>query len=239
MKPYQILSPNRNELTVLASACTFLLKRCGENEIPACMSTAKQLSGCLEEPWRIRLLICDVTVPGVIPVLEQLREANPRMKLILIADGTIPPIRYIRPTILPTALLWKPLQPGDTRDILWEVLSSLSKESTQTEGPENECFAVEVRGDMHHIPFRDILYFEASNKRLNLHTHRKEIAFGGTLEHLEETLPEAFLRVHKSFIVNRGAVSQIQFGQNLVILEDGSNIPISRSYKPAVKAVFV
>lgn len=239
MKPYQIFSPSRGELTALASIMTFLLQRYGVSDIPGCHATCAQLGECLENPGSIQLLVCDVTNSGVIPILEQLRRSNPSMKLVLVADGTVPPVRYIRPSILPTALLWRPLEPESVRDVLKEVLDTLPKSGEDGAELSDTCFSVEVRGDVRRISYREILYFEASNKRLNLHTRRKEIPFQGTLEKLSEGLPGEFIRVHKSFIVNRIAIKQIQFGQNLIVLEGDITIPISRSYKPALKAVFV
>lgn len=236
MKPYQIFSPSRNELTALASVMTFLLQKRGISEIPGCNATCAQLSACLENPGGVRVLVCDVTAPGVLPVLELLRSGNPDMALVLVADASVPPVRYIRPSILPTALLWRPMQMDSIRETLWEVLDNLPLEE-DAQGAE-EFFSVEVRGDLRRIPHREILFFEAGNKRLNLHTRRSEIPFQGTLEKLGEELPECFIRVHKSFIVNRSAVTQIQFGQNLIVLEGGATVPLSRSYKPAVKAVF-
>ena len=237
MKPYQIFSPNRSELTVVASVMTFLLQRRGEADIPGCHGTSAQLSACLENPAGIRLLVCDVTSAGVLPVLEQMRHSNTEMKLVLIADSTVSPVRYIRPSILPTALLWRPLQPETIRDVLREVLDTIPEENSDNSALE-QCFNLEIRGEIRRVSYRDILYFEACNKRLNLHTCRREIPFQGTLEKLSEELPEQFIRVHKSYIVNRSAITQIQFAQNLVILEGGISVPVSRSYKPMLKPVF-
>lgn len=236
MRPYVLYSPSKSELSALSSVFNFLMKKRGTIQLPECTQKLTQLERCLDDPAQLRMLICDVTGEGTIPVLEKLRGQNRELKLVLVADGTVPPVRYIRPSILPTALLWRPLQPDNVRDTLWEVLATIPKEEQQEK--TEESFSLETRGEVRRIPYRDILFFEAGNKRLNLHTARKVLPFAGTLEKLSEELPEEFLRVHKSFIVNRNAITEIQFGQNLVILEGGMSVPISRSYKPNLKAVF-
>ena len=170
--------------------------------------------------------------------VKNYRVWNPELKLVLLADGTVSPVTYIRPTVLPTALLWRQLNREDVDKTLAEVMASIPSQDEAERENDDDCFSVEVRGDMRRIPYNNILFFEASNKRLNLHMQRKEIPFSGTLEKLEQELPDTFIRVHKSFIVNRRAIAQIQYGQNLVILEGDIMIPLSRSYKPAVKAVF-
>lgn len=238
MRPYVIFCPNRAEASLLTAALDFAMRKRAIQSLPAYTGKLDQLKLCLEDPGQMKLLICDVTVDGTVPVLEALRSANPELKLVLLADGTVSPVTYIRPTVLPTALLWRPLNREDVDKTLAEVLAGIHSQEEADRENEDECFSVEVRGDVRRIPYSNILFFEASNKRLNLHMQRKEIPFSGTLEKLEQELPDTFIRVHKSFIVNRRAIQQIQYGQNLVILEGDIMIPLSRSYKPAVKAVF-
>lgn len=237
MKPFLLYSPIKNELAMLFSVMNFLIKKSGAVRLLESVQKLDKFDAYTEDPAQLQMVVCDVTTDGVIPILEQLRKGNAAMKMVLVADETVPPVNYIRPTILPTALLWRPLQAEGASSVLWEVLSSISTEvleATETEA----LFCVESRGDVRRIPYSEILFFEASNKKLNLHLARKEIAFTGTLEKLAEDLPEEFIRIHKSFIVNRRFITQIQYGQNLVVLSNGIEIPISRSYKTALKAVF-
>lgn len=238
MRPFLLYSPSRSELSALSSAMSFLMRKRGSMQTPECTQKLDQLRTYLDDPRQLKMAVCDVTMDGVLPVLEQLRKGNADMRLVLVADGSVPPVRYIRPTILPTALLWRPLQPDGMRDTLWEVLSTIPTADQQDLEESDQFFCVEGRGDVRRIPYQEIMFFEACNKRLNLHTRRKEIPFSGTLEKLGEELPKEFIRVHKSFIVNRNAISEIQFGQNLIVLEGGMSVPISRSYKSALKAVF-
>lgn len=238
MRAFVLYSPSKSELSLLGSVFDFLMKKRGTFQLPECTQKLSQLEHCLDDPTQLKLLVCDVTTEGIIPLLEQLRGKNQEMKLILVADGSISPARYIRPTILPTSLLWRPLKTDQVRDDIWDVLVTIPKENQSDADQALNSFCIELRGDVRRIPYRDILFFEAGNKRLNLNMNRKVIPFTGTLEKLAEELPEEFIRVHKSFIVNRNAITQIQFGQNLVILEGGISVPVSRSYKSMLKAVF-
>lgn len=233
MKSYLLFDPNARELSMISGKLDFLMRRQGIAELPDCI---RKLDGLrlYAEGGALRMAVCDVTVTGVLPVLEQLRHRHGDMKLVLVADGTVPPVRYIKPTILPTALLWRPLQPEGVGEVLREVLSTIPGDD---ETPE-DTFSVEVRGVVKRFACREILFFESRDKKLLLHLQRREIPFPGTLEKLLEELPGNFIRVHKSYIVNRSRVAEIQFGQNQLILEGGIPIPISRSYKAAVKEVF-
>lgn len=237
MKPYILFLPRDQESAVVSSCLLELFRRSGGGELPLRVTKLSQLRSCGEGEEPIRLLVCDVTVPGVIPVLEQLRRGNSDMKLILVADGTISPVHYIKPGVLPTSLLWRPMDETNTLATLEEVLSSLAGGQPEESG-EDDCFTVEMRGTVKRYEYREILFFEAREKRLVLHLQRRELPFPGTLEKLTEVLPDTFLRVHKSFIVNKTRVREIQYGQSMLILDGGEQIPISRTYKASVKAVF-
>lgn len=234
MKSFVIYAPNRSELSLLSSQISFLIRKAGQNRLPLYTQKLDAVQQYLEYENVLQFFVCDVTARDVIPLLEQLRQHNGQMKLVLLADGTVPPVNYIRPTILPTALLWRPLQEDSTRQSLWEVINSLK----ETQEQEENLFTLDVRGVVKKFAYRDILFFEARDKKLYMHSNRQEIPFPGTLERLLDELPGEFIRVHKSYIVNRTRVSEIQYGQNLLLVEGGMMVPLSRSYKAEVKAVF-
>lgn len=234
MGEFLVFTPSKAEQTAIVGQMTLLLRQRGIMQTPEPIGLVAALAQYPAEP--LLVLVCDVTACGVIPVLEQMRLENPELRLVAVADGSISPMTYIRPTIQPVALMLRPLETELIRSTLAEVFRLLPS-GRETE-QEEDCFTVELRGHLQRIPYREILYFEARNKRLILHLRRREIPFGGTLEKLEGELPAGFLRTHKSFIINSGAVSEIQYGQNQAILEGNVAVPISRSYKPKVKAVF-
>lgn len=237
MGEFLIYSPSKTERGMIAGQMALLLRRQGIAQPPEEILRPELLERSAEDAplW---VLVCDVTVSGVLPILEQLRRQHRDYRLIALADGSVSPMTYIRPGIQPVALMLRPLGSELVRSTLEEVFRLLPREQQDHQDQELDCFTLEVRGHLQRIPFRDILYFEARNKKLFVHLPRREIPFAGTLEKLEEELPSGFLRVHKSFIINSDAVVQIQYGQNLVILAGDEEVPISRSYKPKVKAVF-
>lgn len=236
MNHFVLYFPKREEMTMMLTATLFLLKKQGIAETPLCATTLDKFQIYLEKQSELHVLACDVTAEGILPMLEQLRKCNSNMKLVLLADETVTPVQYIRPTILPTALLWRPVQRDEANQVIGEVLAGLSSQGANEKS--DDSFSVEVRGVVRVFPYREILFFEAREKRLYLHLQRKEIPFPGTLERLADSLPEQFMRVHKSVIVNCNRITEIQFGQNQLVLEGGMIVPISRSYKAQVKAVF-
>ena len=68
-----------------------------------------------------------------------------------------------------------------------------------------------------------------------LNTGDMEYPFYDTLDQLEERLAGRFLRCHRSYLVNRSKISKVYLSQNILTLDSGEELPLSRSYKPAGK----
>lgn len=76
------------------------------------------------------------------------------------------------------------------------------------------------------VPLKDILYCEAMNHQITVHTLTEQVQFFGTLDAIEEKLDERFFRCHRSYIVNMDHVIDKQPGS--AIMEGGDHILISR-----------
>lgn len=94
-------------------------------------------------------------------------------------------------------------------------------------GTQSEIF-VKLNSRYHKVAFEDILYVEALADYVLIHTHSTRHVVYSTMKAIEEKLSgSSFMRIHRSFIVNREKIQQID-GGNLVI--NGKQIPISKTY---------
>lgn len=93
---------------------------------------------------------------------------------------------------------------------------------------ENTHFFVKSSGQRHRVSFNEILYIESIKDYVNIRTENDEYIVLDTLKSMESQLPEKFVRIHKSFIVNLDKVKSI--GAKKVILPD-DEIPIGESYR--------
>lgn len=81
------------------------------------------------------------------------------------------------------------------------------------------------------VYFDDILFVESIKDYLTIHSSDGEIITKNTITNFEELLPTAFLRVHRSFIVNVAKITAYTH-QDIEIGE--KEIPIGTSYKKVV-----
>lgn len=88
--------------------------------------------------------------------------------------------------------------------------------------------------DLYRVSYHEILFIESYSEYVHYHlTNGRKVTSNQSLSKLLSSLPEAFLRVHRSYIVNGQKVSCLK-GRELQI--ENHAIPISDPYYEAVKS---
>jgi two-component system LytT family response regulator len=94
------------------------------------------------------------------------------------------------------------------------------------------------RGRILFLPVADIRWVGAEENYVRLCTGPETHLLRETMSHLETRLDsKAFLRVHRSFIVNLNYVKEVrteQDGESIVVMTDGQKVAMSRAYKSRI-----
>jgi two-component system, LytTR family, response regulator len=89
------------------------------------------------------------------------------------------------------------------------------------------------------LPLKEVYCIEASGDYVRLHSRHKNHLVNNSLNNLETQLdPEQFVRVHRSSIINKEKIKEFipHFnGEFIIILENGIEVKLSRSYKHLFK----
>ncbi|MBT9395032.1 LytTR family transcriptional regulator DNA-binding domain-containing protein [Hymenobacter sp. NST-14] len=110
---------------------------------------------------------------------------------------------------------------------------------TEVLGPAERCPKFKdylfVRKGSGHVKvlLSDILYFEALQNYVRLHTVRERFVFDSTLKELEQKLPDQFFKTHRSHIVN---LDHVQAYEESSVLLGAEYVPVSRSCKDELKS---
>lgn len=122
------------------------------------------------------------------------------------------------------------LQPYNEFDIRKSLLK-LKKGMPKEKAPATLC--LKSYNDFQYLNTNDILYLKADNNTTEFFMKDGTItnAFK-TLKTFENTLPENFMRIHQSYIVNTDYVSRINFGKSVCALKMVSgHLPFSKTYR--------
>lgn len=121
---------------------------------------------------------------------------------------------------------------------LCEILDEL-KSKKVVESTSGAKLTIKRKSVDYFFEYDEIVYVETVEKTAYLYTRDKKHAIGRvTLNELERKLPDKqFLRVHRSFIVNKNFIDYITRTNNqslITIKHYGNHIPIGRTYKEIV-----
>lgn len=85
---------------------------------------------------------------------------------------------------------------------------------------------------MAKIPYNDIIYIESLSDYIRINTITDQIVSKEKISNLETRLPDIFLRIHRSFIINKEKIMNVSYDEVMV---DDVLLTIGRSYRKAVR----
>ncbi|HTM93656.1 MAG TPA: LytTR family transcriptional regulator DNA-binding domain-containing protein [Flavisolibacter sp.] len=117
-----------------------------------------------------------------------------------------------------------PVQKKNTEDLL--------QSATQLPS-QSERIVVKTAGKIKIIPIPEILFLEAADDYVKIHTKEGAFLKNKTMSFFENTLPqEQFVRTHRSYILNVQEITRIdpyEKENHLAILRSGARVPVSKS----------
>ena len=213
---------------------------------------ARQMAAAL----RPDILVLDIQMPGGsgFDVLEGLSPTPPALLFVTAFDDQalrafeVEAIDYVT----------KPVEPGrfhlamerariaagqrQQTDRLAEMQETVTalKRALAERGRRTTEFWVRVRGDYLRLPQEAVLRFQAERDYVRIHVAGADYLHQESLSSLERRLdPAEFARIHRSTIIRRGAIARVRhlpLGGLAVVLTDGTELRVGRTYLPAFRA---
>lgn len=121
-----------------------------------------------------------------------------------------------------------------------ELIEQFSQEHKKSEA---SSIPVKIGDRVIFVRLDEVAYIKADEKYVNIVTkHAKSYILDSSLKKLEEKLPAYFIRVHKSYLINKNLLKEIRkyFNNRYVLILDDyrqSKITSGRSYYQAIKSL--
>lgn len=113
-------------------------------------------------------------------------------------------------------------------------LESISKQSNA-----RSHISARVRGNIQLIPIKDIFYFQADHKYVNVHHAEGESLIEDTLKELEKEFEGTFIRIHRNALISLEQISgmvKTSNGQQMITLKNSEQtLEISRRHISEVR----
>ena len=170
---------------------------------------------------RYDVLFLDIMMPRIdgISLARELREFDEDMLIVFITSK----IEYMQTGYEVRAFRY--LLKDQIDEGLPKIWNDIIKELLDR---QDAYFSYEFERKTYRLPIRDILYFESNLRRIVVHTKASENAtLYGKLDDLSVKY-SSFIRVHKSYLINRRYIRMISAGT--VVLSNGEVLPVSRKY---------
>lgn len=112
------------------------------------------------------------------------------------------------------------------------IRKSLSKFQTERITKPSKTICLKSNKDYRYLDIDKILFLKADNNATDFYmTDGTIIGAYKTLKTFENTLPKNFLRIHKSYIINRNCISRIQYGKALCVIKNNLHkIPFTKTF---------
>ena len=177
----------------------------------------------------VKIAFLDIYMPGTdgIDTARKIRETDKDMVIIFTTVSMAHGLEGF--SVYALQYLVKPIKYTEIKDVLTKCTSMLA----------DSLRFIEVMSDRLtvRVYLKDIMYIESFNTALLIHTLTGKVKTFLPLSEIEKQLAgSAFLRTHRSYIVNMPYVKSV--AENDFILTSGALVPIRRSDKLAVKQAY-
>lgn len=101
----------------------------------------------------------------------------------------------------------------------------------------NKIFSIAIGNKRIVIDYEDILFFETSTNthKVILHAQNRSIEFNAQLKELGPNLDSSFYRCHRSYIVNRNNIKEVDFTNCIIHMNNGETCLLSTRLKKGLK----
>lgn len=108
------------------------------------------------------------------------------------------------------------------------LLDAMERYTLQT-SKTHKVYTIEVGGRKISVDYDDIFFFETSSNihKVILHAKDRQIEFSGTMKELTGTLDSNFVRCHRSFLVNKNNIKEVDVKNRIIYFINGETCLMS------------
>lgn len=127
--------------------------------------------------------------------------------------------------------------PEHIKSKIHECLLDAEKKYTSLNNMVTRTFTISQNDKRIAIDYNDIIFFETSSNihKIILHAKKRVIEFSGQLKDVEQQLDYRFYRCHRSYLINKDNISEVDFNELTVHMNNGESCPVSVRLKKGLK----
>lgn len=209
-----------------------IAEKLGENMEIHIFEEGEELLQDIQRYGHMDILLLDIEMEGKngLDIARSIRETDYQTVLIFISAYD----QYCKKLIevQPFAFLDKPVTEYALEKVLKKVL--------RVRFAGNDRFLFSYQKHRYSIPLNAIMYFESMGRKICIHCTEATYDFNGKLNDVERELTgkrTKFVRAQVSYYVNPHYVREWHYDR--IIMDDGTDIPISRRYRKTMRQYYM
>lgn len=209
-----------------------IMRQLGMNvDIRKCY-TSNELLMEIEDNGSFHLILLDIEMDYLngIDAAKRIRNLDPYVVLIFVSAYD----QYCKEAISvqPFAYLDKPVTYSKMKKVIEEAYDR------QIEAGEN--FTFRINRVYHSIDLKSVYYFRSELRKIYIVGKKQECWFYGKLDQIEGILQHkrhAFLRIHKSFLVNCRYIASYSYEK--IMMQNGDELEVSKANRSKVRRCYM
>ena len=119
--------------------------------------------------------------------------------------------------------------PAEAKVKIRECLLKAMERHTLETNKTHKVYTIEIGGRKIGVDYDDILFFETSSNvhKVILHAKERQIEFSSTMKELTSTLGGNFVRCHRSFLVNKNNIKEVDVKNRILYFTNGETCMMS------------
>ena len=119
--------------------------------------------------------------------------------------------------------------PAEAKVKIRECLLNAMERYTLQTNRTHKVFTAQIGGRKISVDYDDILFFETSANihKVILHAKDRQIEFSSTLKELTDRLDDNFVRCHRSFLVNKINIKEVDVKKRIICFTNGETCQMS------------
>ncbi len=119
--------------------------------------------------------------------------------------------------------------PAEAKVKIRECLLHAMERYTLQTNKTHKVYSIEVGGRKISVDYDDIIFFETSRNihKIILHAKDRQIEFTSTMKELTSALDDNFVRCHRSFLVNKNCIKEVDAKNRIVHFTNGETCLMS------------
>lgn len=175
------------------------------------------------------LVLLDINIEGDIDGVMLAEDINKKYQIpfvFLTSNADKLTINRVKRTN-PAGFIVKPFSEKDLQSNI-EIALFSQKQTQEIHTKQSDSFFIREGSSLIKVNLKDLMFAKADDNYTRLFTSEKSYILSSTMKKIEKKLPNNFIRIHRSYIVNINFIDKIKDGYLFI---EKHQLPIGRSYQ--------